>query len=106
MLATLHDRERSLAEATQLRSRLDGMFAAGFILATPTSTFVAPLHQTALQTKGLASFVKMGNLADATALSVPFGRFAEGLPRGLQLLGPPGSEERLMDLAERVAPAG
>ncbi|MFK7986831.1 MAG: amidase [Sandaracinaceae bacterium] len=102
LLATLHDRERALQEAIRLRARVDALFDSGFLLVTPTSTFPAPRHGTALRTKGLASFVKLGNLADATALSVPYGRFAEGLPRGLQLLGPPGSEARLMDLAERL----
>lgn len=42
-----------------------------------------------------------GNLADAAALAVTFGRFAHGLPRALQLMGPPGSELELLDFAER-----
>jgi Asp-tRNA(Asn)/Glu-tRNA(Gln) amidotransferase A subunit family amidase len=40
--------------------------------------------------------------SDATALAIPFGRFAGGLARSMQLLGPPGSEEALVDAAERM----
>lgn len=88
--------------ATALRARVDALFDAGFLLVSPTSGYPAPPHGRALSTRGIASFVKLGNLVDATALSVPFGTFRGGLPRGLQLLGPAGSEERLLDLAERI----
>jgi Asp-tRNA(Asn)/Glu-tRNA(Gln) amidotransferase A subunit family amidase len=43
-------------------------------------------------------------LVDATGLAVPFGRFPDGLPRSLQLWGPPGSEMILLDVAERLTP--
>ncbi|MFH2006020.1 MAG: hypothetical protein ABI333_05480 [bacterium] len=45
-----------------------------------------------------------GNLADATGLSVPWGRFGH-LPRAIQPLGPPGSETLALDLAQRLASA-
>jgi Asp-tRNA(Asn)/Glu-tRNA(Gln) amidotransferase A subunit family amidase len=45
----------------------------------------------------------MGNIADATGLAIPWGRFESGMPRAIQLLGPPGSEDALIDLAERLA---
>ena len=32
----------------------------------------------------------------------PFGRFPDGLPRSLQIMGPPGSEDAVLYLAERL----
>ena len=40
---------------------------------------------------------------DATSIAVPFGRFeGTSLPRSLQILGPPGSEEAVLDLAAKL----
>ena len=42
-------------------------------------------------------------LTDATAIAIPFGSFdGTTLPRSLQILGPPGSEQAVLDLAERL----
>ena len=43
------------------------------------------------------------NLAGIPAVSIPCGQTEEGLPLGLQLWGPPGSEGRLLDVAGRIA---
>jgi amidase len=51
------------------------------------------------------AFCKLGNLVDATACAIPCGKFANGMPRSLQLLGPPGSEEAVLDFAERLEQA-
>jgi Asp-tRNA(Asn)/Glu-tRNA(Gln) amidotransferase A subunit family amidase len=66
------------------------------------------------------TFCKLGNLTDATGLALPFGsypaRTAAGrswlrrsgarpepaMPRSLQILGPPGSEDAVLALAERL----
>ena len=45
-----------------------------------------------------------GNLCDATGLAIPWGTFDDGMPRSMQLLGPPGSEGVLLDAAERLLP--
>jgi Asp-tRNA(Asn)/Glu-tRNA(Gln) amidotransferase A subunit family amidase len=47
-----------------------------------------------------------GNVVDATGLALPLGRFDDGLPRSMQLMGPPGSEEILIAVAEKLVPAG
>lgn len=101
-LTRARDVERARGDARRLARSVGELFAAGFVLVTPTTTFPAPPLGTALGIRGLAAFVKLGNVVDATALSLPFGSFPGGLPRGLQLLGPPGSEGRLLDLAERI----
>jgi len=45
------------------------------------------------------------NLAGIPAISLPCGLSPEGLPIGLQLWGPTGSEGRLLDIAESLAAA-
>jgi Asp-tRNA(Asn)/Glu-tRNA(Gln) amidotransferase A subunit family amidase len=104
ILGVVRDRDRARArrDARSVAERVQSLFDVGFVLLTPTTTFAAPKLGSALSTRGLATFAKLGNLVDATALSVPFGSFDDGLPRGLQLLGPAGSELRLLELAERV----
>lgn len=77
---------------------------AGLAIVSPSTVYPAPLHGKTLKTPGIATFAKLGNLADATGLSVPWGTFSTGLPRGLQLLGPPGAELGICDLAERLVP--
>jgi len=96
------DREGAMRDALALKARVEALWAAGFVLVSPTTGHPAPRHGEALGLRGMASFVKLGNVADATALTAPFGRFPGGLPRGLQWLGPSGSERRLLELAARV----
>jgi len=103
-LLKLGRRPRAAIERTMaLRERVGALFSEGYILVSPTTTYPAPRLGRALSMAGLASFVKIGNLLDATALSVPFGTFEGGLPRGLQLMGPAGSEGRLIEIARPLA---
>jgi Asp-tRNA(Asn)/Glu-tRNA(Gln) amidotransferase A subunit family amidase len=44
----------------------------------------------------------LANLTGAPAISIPVGLSASALPIGLQLLGPWGSEARLLDAAEHI----
>ena len=39
------------------------------------------------------------NLAGLPAVSLPAGRSSDGMPFGVTLIGPPGSEERLLSFA-------
>ena len=105
MLGAPRTRNVQVRALSPQRARFEALWAAGFILVSPTSGYPAPPHGRALGLRGMASFAKMGNVSDATALTVPFGHFPGGLPRGLQWLGPPGSERRLIELASRVVRA-
>ena len=89
-------------QVSELHHKVESLWRQGYILVTPTTTYSAPKHGKALLTWSLLNFVKFGNLIDATALAFPWGKFPNGLPRSLQLIGPPGSEQHLLDLAERL----
>lgn len=85
-------------------------------LLAPTTPMAAPKigeETTTIDGKGHATrglllrLNRPANLAGTPAISVPCGRTEEGLPIGLQLMGPSGSEASLLRLAvefERACP--
>lgn len=101
-------RSRSAVEACAARRLLDQaivkareVFARLDVLLTPTTPQAAfefgekvPVNQ--------ADLTSFANFAGIPALSMPMGVAANGLPVGLQLLGPLGSDLQLMALAERI----
>jgi Asp-tRNA(Asn)/Glu-tRNA(Gln) amidotransferase A subunit family amidase len=101
-LLIYRDAAEGARRLTQLRAAAEEIWASGRLLVAPTTTFPAPRHGKAQATRGIAAFVKLGNAIDATALALPFGRFADGMPRSLQLLGPPGSEDAVLAAASRL----
>jgi hypothetical protein len=91
----------------RLRHAMDAIWHRGQLVIAPTATVPAPKHGRGLFTRNWQAFTKLGNLTDATAVALPFGRYANRLPRSVQVMGPPGSEEAVLDLAaklEAVAP--
>jgi Asp-tRNA(Asn)/Glu-tRNA(Gln) amidotransferase A subunit family amidase len=75
----------------------------GTLVVPPACTTRPPRHGRAAWAYRLMSFCKLGNLVDATGLALPFGTFAgSSLPRSLQILGPSGSEDAVLDLAARL----
>ena len=96
------DKAGSLERASKLTSALDRVWDSGRLILSPTTTFAAPRHGRTPLCRGLQAFAKLGNLVDATAISIPFGTFDSGLPRGLQILGPSGSEGAVLALASRL----
>lgn len=100
---TFHrDRAKRDDEAEAARAAVRRIWASGRLIVAPTATVPPPRHGRAVLAHHWQAFCKLGNLADATACAVPFGRFPGGLPRSLQILGPPGSEEAVLDFAERL----
>jgi len=86
-----------------VRARVRAVWASGRLLVTPTTTSLPPRHGRSALDWSVLAFTKLGNLVDATGIAIPFGRFeGTSLPRSLQILGPPGSEHAVMDLAERL----
>jgi allophanate hydrolase len=94
------DRERLDRLAACAADALDGCDA----LLTPTTT----LHPTIAEVQGdpvginarLGTYTNFANLLDLAALAVPAGTVA-GLPFGIMLTGPAGSDARLAEIAAR-----
>jgi aspartyl-tRNA(Asn)/glutamyl-tRNA(Gln) amidotransferase subunit A len=82
--------------------------ARGFdVLVVPSGPALAPLHgQSTIEIGGksfpfrpaLSRFTRPFNLLGWPALTLPNGISDEGLPTGVQIAGPPDSEERLLIL--------
>jgi allophanate hydrolase len=94
------DRERLDRLAARAAEALDGFDA----LLTPTTT----LHPTIAEVRGdpvgvnarLGTYTNFANLLDLASLAVPAGTVA-GLPFGIMLTGPAGSDTRLAEIALR-----
>lgn len=84
------------------RRQFELFFADYDVLLTPTTAITAPLieGQDALeQARSLTRFTALFNLTGLPALSLPCGFSTDGLPIGLQLVGAPWSEARLLQAA-------
>jgi Asp-tRNA(Asn)/Glu-tRNA(Gln) amidotransferase A subunit family amidase len=98
------DKRRVLTAVDAFRAQVRRLWDRGLVVAMPVCAFPPPRIGTSSDNTQLISCCVPGNLLDATAISIPFGAF-EGtprLPRALQLMGPPGSENALLDAAERL----
>jgi Asp-tRNA(Asn)/Glu-tRNA(Gln) amidotransferase A subunit family amidase len=101
-LTLFRDPARAERNAQRFREAVGELWDRGYVLVAPTVAWPAPKHGLTFLNPKLQTYAMPGNLADATGLSVPFGRFPGGMPRSLQILGPPGSEELLVDIGERL----
>ena len=100
------DPARARRAAQRVRDRFDALWDRGLVVVAPVSPWPAPRHGASIFNPHTLSCTIPGNVADATGLAIPFGRFPGGMPRSIQFLGPPGSEETLIDLAEAMAERG
>jgi len=98
--------QRAQKIRTAIRNELDTVFGTFDMLALPVFPTVAFPHGEAglsqFQQKLADRFTTLANLTAAPALSIPAG-VVDGLPVGIQLMGPAHSEFRLITLAERLA---
>ena len=85
---------------TMLRSQFEGFFDKFDVLLTPTTPVPAPglegpnaVEQARLLTRFTAPF----NLTGLPALSVPCGFTLDGLPIGLQIIGSPWAESKILN---------
>ena len=94
------DRERLDRLAARAAGVLDGCDA----LLTPTTTLHPTITEVRDEPVGLNSrlgtYTNFANLLDLAALAVPAGTVA-GLPFGIMLTGPAGSDARLAEIAQR-----
>ena len=77
------------------------------VLLTPVCGVTAPLHHTLRGADRLHAMAPatVCNLLGLPALAVPFGHAASGMPIGIQLIGRPYEEERLLATALRLRSA-
>jgi allophanate hydrolase len=94
------DQEKLDRLATRAAAILDGFDA----LLTPTTTGHPTLAEVAAEPAGVNSrlgrYTNFANLLDLAAVAVPAGT-VRGLPFGIMLTGPAGSDERLAEIAGR-----
>jgi Asp-tRNA(Asn)/Glu-tRNA(Gln) amidotransferase A subunit family amidase len=102
-LVRYRDAAREEGRLETLRAAAKRAWDTGRLIVTPTTTALPPKHRRAVLALRAPSFVMLGNMTDATGIAVPFGRFeATSLPRSLQILGPPGSEDAVLEMASRL----
>jgi Asp-tRNA(Asn)/Glu-tRNA(Gln) amidotransferase A subunit family amidase len=101
-LTIYRNRVKARRAADAYRADVASLWDRGYVVALPTCPYPAPRHGRSFFNWNLLTCSMPGNVADATGLALPFGRFLNGMPRSLQLWGPPGSEEVLLEIGERI----
>jgi Asp-tRNA(Asn)/Glu-tRNA(Gln) amidotransferase A subunit family amidase len=93
------DKRRALERAHAIRRAYERIWDDGYLVVAPVCCYPAPRIGRSNYNQQLLACTVAGNLADATSLAIPFGSFG-GLPRALQIMGPPGSERVLLHVGE------
>ncbi len=100
---TAEELDAAAAVAARWQRDLARLFGRYDVLALPTLLDVPPLLEHAEDMLHLRATLPV-NLAGLPALAMPVA--AATFPASLQLVGPPGSEERLLALGQRIESAG
>lgn len=91
-----------MLDVARLKARR--LFAQVDVLITPTTPQGAyPIDWP--EPANAADLTAFASLAGCPAVSIPMGTLSDGLPAGMQLVGPAGSDLRLLELAEVFAAA-
>ncbi len=109
---------QELLRAQQVRAEFCTLLASGLgdwdALVLPTLPVPAPAMDSDWQAFGgrrvttqdsMTWFCWPGNLAGLPAVTLPCGLSSAGLPIGIMLMGRPGQDERLLQIAKRFDPA-
>jgi amidase len=110
LLAAPHDPDATRAATEGLKVfalRVLGSWRPGSILLTPTLTLLPRAVGSVGPELGVrfSTFLRPFNVTGQPAISLPLHRTADGLPVGVQLVGPVGSEARLLSLAGQLEAA-
>jgi len=92
---------RAIRRREEMQQHFYSVFNKVDGILTPT-TLTAPIPIDAVdQSTGPAYYTRFGNFFNLSAIALPNGKTAEGLPLSFQILGKPYSEEMLLALGER-----
>ena len=96
----------SNAVRQEVRSRVNGLLAAGAILCFPTSPAPAPLPDTPVPERvklgeRIARLTCIGGMSGCPQINLPLAK-VDGLPVGLSLMAARGSDETLMRFAVEI----
>jgi amidase len=106
---------RSIEREPAVAQRLNAVFDAYDLVMTPVTAAPPPIAEISQSTGALRTFdqgspyvcyTPTWNYVGQPAASVPAGLDDEGLPRAIQLAGPPNSEARIVSLAAQIEAAG
>ena len=97
--------DRAQQARAQIRERMLGIFKQYDLILSPTAStpaFSTGTTLSAAEQRRADLCVVYASLAGLPALSVPFGKNADGLPLAIQLIGAPFAEGLLLDMAKRL----
>ncbi len=87
------------------KRRAAALWDAFDVLVVPTAPTIYTIEQVAADPVGLnrnlGTYTNFVNLLDMAAIAVPSSMLGDGMPFGITLIGPAGSDLRLADLAQR-----
>jgi amidase len=89
----------AMRHARACRQVFDGLFTGVDVLLTPSAPDEAPKG---LESTGSSLFNRIWTLLGAPCVTVPFGRGANGLPLGIQIVGRYDDDARVLQAAEWV----
>jgi Asp-tRNA(Asn)/Glu-tRNA(Gln) amidotransferase A subunit family amidase len=89
----------AMRHARACRQVFDGLFMDVDVLLTPSAPDEAPKG---LESTGSSMFNRNWTLLGAPCVTVPFGRGANGLPLGIQIVGRYDDDARVLEVAEWV----
>ena len=110
---TAADVEAARARQAEIRARIEALFGTYDFIVTPTAASVAfPLGRRPTEIDGQAidtlwgpfPFTAPFNVTGSPAASLPCG-LADGLPVGLQVVGPTGGDQAVLDFCEMLEEA-
>jgi allophanate hydrolase len=94
------------ATVANMKAQLDAMWDHVDVLAVPTipTTYtIAAVNADPVElNRRLGTYTNFVNLLDLAAIAVPAGFRADGMPMGVTLIGPAGSDLMLAELAQRL----
>jgi len=103
----IYDKNHLVQRAKLVQARIKAEFSEAFkhvdmILTPTTPTTATRMHEPGTVSQRSDIFTAGVNLAGLPAISIPFERDGEGMPIGIQLIGPAGSDSRLLGMAQSI----